>query len=52
MICEADSTDERSKDGAIRSSDEITVMVMERRDRVIESGVHVNRASGMSMNKC
>ena len=51
IICEADSTDARSRDGAIRSSDEVTVMVMERRDRVIESGVHVNRASGRSMNK-
>lgn len=51
ILCEADSTNARSRDGATRSSDEVTVMVMERRGRVIESGVHVNRASGRSMNK-
>ncbi len=36
--CEADSTDARSRDGATRSSDEVAVMVMERRGRVIQSG--------------
>jgi hypothetical protein len=51
MICEADSTDARSRGGATRSSDEVIVMMMERRGRVIESGVHANCASGRSMGK-
>jgi hypothetical protein len=48
---EADSTEERSRDGAIRSSDEVTVMVMERRDRIIESDAQANCASGRSRGK-
>lgn len=51
MICEADITDARSRGGATRSSDEVIVMMMERRGRVIESGVHANCASGRSMGK-
>ena len=43
--CEADSTDAPLRDGAIRSSDEVTVIVMERRGRVIQSCRWVNCAS-------
>ena len=38
----ADSTNTRSRDGAARSSAEVAVMAMERRGRVIESGVQAN----------
>jgi len=51
MTCEADSTDARPRGGATRSSDEVIVMMIERRGRVIESGVHANCASGRSMGK-
>jgi hypothetical protein len=46
---EADSTEAQSRDGAARSSDEVTVMVMERRGRIIGSGAGVNRVSGRSL---
>jgi hypothetical protein len=46
---EADSTDARPRDGATRSSDEVAVMAMERRGRIIESCVQANRASGRSL---
>jgi hypothetical protein len=39
---EADSTNTRSRGGAARSSAEVTVMVMERRGRVIGSGGQAN----------
>jgi hypothetical protein len=39
---EADSTKTRSRDGAARSSAEVAVMAMERRGRVIGSGVQAN----------
>jgi hypothetical protein len=39
---EAHSTKTRSRDGAARSSEEVVVMAMERRGRVIESGVQTN----------
>jgi len=51
ITCEADNTDARSRGGATRSSDEVIVMMMEQRGRVIESGVCVNRNSGRSMSK-
>lgn len=44
----ADSTEARSRGGVARSSDEVAVMVMERRGHVIESRIWVNRASGRS----
>lgn len=44
----ADSTDARSRGGATRSSYEATVMVVERRGRVIGSCVGVNCASRRS----
>jgi len=40
--CEADSTDAPSRGGATCSSDEVTVIVMERRGRVIQSDSWVN----------
>ena len=40
--CEADSTDALPRGGAIRSSDEVAVIVMERRGRVIQSWSWVN----------
>jgi hypothetical protein len=46
---EADSTNARSRGGAIRSSDEIIVMMMERRGRIIGSCGHVNCVSRRSM---
>jgi hypothetical protein len=42
----AESTEARSRGGAACSSDEVTAMVMERRGRVIELRISVNRASG------
>lgn len=45
---EADSIDEQSRDGAARSSVETTVMVGERRGRVIVSGDLANCASRRS----
>jgi hypothetical protein len=39
---EAESTEAPSRGGATRSSDEVTVMVMERRGRVIQSDLRVN----------
>jgi hypothetical protein len=42
---EADNIDEQSRDGAARSSVEATVIVVERRGRVIESDDVVNCAS-------
>lgn len=49
LIGEADSTDARSRGGATRSSEEVIVMMMERRGRIIEVGVHANHVSGRSM---
>jgi len=40
--CEADSTDAPSRDGVTCSSDEVTVMAMERRGHVIQSCLLVN----------
>jgi hypothetical protein len=48
---EAESTDARSRGGATRSSDEVSVMGMERRGRVIRSGVQANCASRRSSSK-
>ena len=44
----ADSTKTRSRGGAARSSGEVAVMALERRGRVIEPWVMVNRDSGRS----
>ena len=46
----ADSTEARSRGGAARSSDEVAVMAMERRGRVIGSGVQANCASRRSVS--
>ena len=48
---EADSTNARSRGGTTRSSDEVAVAAMERRGRVIGSGVHANCASRRSVSK-
>jgi hypothetical protein len=45
---EADSTDAQPRDGATRSSDEIAVMVIKRRGRVIQSEEYVNCESRRS----
>ncbi len=45
---EADSTDVQPRDGATRSSVEVTVMVMERRGRIIASCIPANCASRRS----
>jgi len=45
MKCEANNTEAPSRDGATCSSDEVTVIVKERRGRVIQSGMWVNCAS-------
>ena len=47
----AGSTDARSRVGATHSSDEVAVMAMERRGRVIGSGGHANCASRRSVIK-
>lgn len=46
---EADSTDVQPRDGATRSSDEVTVMVMEQRGRVIASCTAANCESRRSV---
>jgi len=46
---EADSTDARSRDGTTRSSEEVAVMAMERRGRVIESDGQTTCASRRSV---
>ena len=51
LLCEADNTNAWSRGGATRSNDEVIVMMMERRGRVIGSGVRANRASGRSLGK-
>ena len=43
--CEAESTEAPSRGGAIRSNEEVTVIVIERRDRVIQSDSWVNYGS-------
>ena len=48
LTSEADSTEARSRGGATRSSEEVIVMMMERRGRIIESSASVNHASGRS----
>ena len=45
----ADSTNARSRGGATRSSEEVIVMMMERRGCVIEVGVQANHVSGRSL---
>lgn len=41
-LCKAESSDALSRGGAVRSSDEVAVMAMERRGRVIQVDQHVN----------
>ena len=47
-FCKANSSDALSRDGAARSSDEVAVIAMERRGRVIQVYWHVNCESRRS----
>ena len=47
-ISETESTDARTEDGSIRTSDEASVMGAERRDRVVPIGSRTNFERRMS----